>query len=170
MADAPERIRAVWCREEWYSEGHTGREPITMKGRHVGYFSTDATGTPYIRADLVDELVKALEEATTDALASLVAAVSLLERGGRRAAPSDKMFAVMLADYNASIERTRAALTGGGDLAAEMRAMLAELRALREQQAQETDAIVTIQGRCADKVHRAVSERRWSDELRPAVV
>lgn len=97
MADAPERI---WA----YGEEKGGDQP---EWRSVPV----ADATEFIRADLVAELVKALEEAATDALASLVAAVSLLERGGKRAAPSDKMFAVMLADYNASIERTRAALT-----------------------------------------------------------
>ena len=56
--------------------------------------------------------IEELEGAATDALASLVAAVSLLARGGKRAAPSDKMFAVMLADYNASIDRARATLKG----------------------------------------------------------
>ena len=52
----------------------------------------------------------ALREAALDALAALVAAVSLLEGGGKKAAASDKMFAQMLVDYRASIERTRAAL------------------------------------------------------------
>lgn len=73
MADAPERIRAVWCREEWFGKGSTGPEP--MNKRHVGYFSTDATGTEFIRADLVDELVKALAaivKAEDDALAECV--------------------------------------------------------------------------------------------------
>ncbi len=52
-------------------------------------------------------------------LASLVAAVSLLERGGKKAAASDKMFEVMLADYRKAIETGRAALaahpTGPGE-------------------------------------------------------
>jgi len=51
-----------------------------------------------------------LREALKDALCSLVAAVSLLESGGKKAAPSDKMFSQMLADYKNSIERARAAL------------------------------------------------------------
>jgi hypothetical protein len=45
-----------------------------------------------------------------DVLAHLVAAVSLLERGGKKAAPSDKMYRQMLKDYHASIERGRAFL------------------------------------------------------------
>lgn len=51
-----------------------------------------------------------LREAGLDALASLVAAHSLLKAGGKKAAPSDKMFAQMLRDYKASINRARAAL------------------------------------------------------------
>ena len=42
--------------------------------------------------------------------ASLAAAVDLLERGGRVAAPSNKMFALMLKDYNAALTRAREAL------------------------------------------------------------
>jgi hypothetical protein len=34
----------------------------------------------------------------------------LLERGGRKAAPSNKMFDQMLVDYRNSLERTRTAL------------------------------------------------------------
>jgi hypothetical protein len=37
-------------------------------------------------------------------MASLAAAISLLEKGGKKAAPSDKMFAQMLADYKAALE------------------------------------------------------------------
>jgi hypothetical protein len=52
-----------------------------------------------------------LREAVMDTLAHLVAATSLLSRGGtRKAAPSDKMFSQMLKDYAAAIERTLAAL------------------------------------------------------------
>ena len=56
------------------------------------------------------------EEGSTviDLCASLAAAISLLERGGKavkKAAPSDKMFDQMLDDYRASLERARAALS-----------------------------------------------------------
>ena len=54
--------------------------------------------------------VAKLEEATVDAAASLAAAISLLERGGKKAAPSDKMFEQMLVDYCNSLERARAVL------------------------------------------------------------
>lgn len=53
-----------------------------------------------------------LREVLIDTTASLVASVSLLERGGKKAAPSDKMFAQMLVDYKNSIDRARAALEG----------------------------------------------------------
>ena len=59
--------------------------------------------------------VKELEEAVTDAGASLVAAISLLERGGKDAAWSDKVFHTMLADYKKSVERSRAVLKGGAE-------------------------------------------------------
>jgi hypothetical protein len=47
------------------------------------------------------------EDVLIDVLAHLVAAVSLLESGGRKAAPSDKMYRQMLKDYKASIDRGR---------------------------------------------------------------
>lgn len=40
--------------------------------------------------------------------ASLAAAISLLERGGKKAAPSDKMFEMMLSDYKQALETFRA--------------------------------------------------------------
>lgn len=46
-------------------------------------------------------------EVVIDLLASLTAAISLLEKGGRRAAPSDKMFKQMLKDYRQSCCRGR---------------------------------------------------------------
>jgi hypothetical protein len=64
-------------------------------------------------ADRIEELEAKLAkavEAAVDAGASLAAAISLLERGGRKAAPSNKMFDQMLVDYRNSLERTRATL------------------------------------------------------------
>jgi hypothetical protein len=52
----------------------------------------------------------ALVEALKDTTASLIAATSLLERGGKKAAASDKMFRQMLADYRKSVEVGRAVL------------------------------------------------------------
>jgi hypothetical protein len=56
------------------------------------------------------EVVRLLREGAVDVTASLVAAVYLLKHGGKKAAPSDKMFGQMVLDYEASIERARAAL------------------------------------------------------------
>ncbi len=47
-----------------------------------------------------------------DLLASLTAAVSLLKAGDKKAAPSDRMFDSMIADYERSIERGRKELNG----------------------------------------------------------
>jgi hypothetical protein len=55
--------------------------------------------------------IELLEEAAKDALAHLVAATSLLDRGGKKAAASDKIFDQMLIDYNGSINRVRSILT-----------------------------------------------------------
>jgi hypothetical protein len=52
----------------------------------------------------------ALLEALKDTTVHLVAAVSLLERGGKKAAASDAMFSMMLADYEKSFEVGRAAI------------------------------------------------------------
>lgn len=56
-----------------------------------------------------------LREVAVDIAASLAAAISLLERGGKaakKAAASDKMFDQMMLDYKASLDRARAALAG----------------------------------------------------------
>ena len=50
------------------------------------------------------------DDVLIDILASLVAAVSLLKRGSKKAAPSDRMFDQMIADYEQSIKRGRAAI------------------------------------------------------------
>jgi hypothetical protein len=55
--------------------------------------------------------VRELEERLRDILLSLNAATSLLSRSPKTAAPSDKMFDKMLADYEASAERAHRALT-----------------------------------------------------------
>lgn len=51
-----------------------------------------------------------MRETAINALASLVAAVDLLERGGRKAAPSDRMFDQMLRDFNKVINDARGEL------------------------------------------------------------
>jgi hypothetical protein len=57
-----------------------------------------------------DERIAQLEAGFLRTFAHLVAAVSLLEHGGKKAAASDKMFAQMLVDYNATIVAARAML------------------------------------------------------------
>lgn len=42
--------------------------------------------------------------------AALVAAIYLLEHGGRKAAPSDKMFKQMIADYRRALNEARSAI------------------------------------------------------------
>ena len=54
--------------------------------------------------------IQKLREVLIGVLAGFVASVDLLERGGKKAAPSDKMFAQMLVDYKNRIERGRAAV------------------------------------------------------------
>lgn len=60
------------------------------------------------KIEVLTARVKELEKALTDVGSSLVAAISLLEGGGKKAAPSDKMFRVMLSDYRKSVKRARA--------------------------------------------------------------
>lgn len=58
-----------------------------------------------------DDLLGPTRKALRSAAASLAAAISLLERGGKKAAPSDKMFDTMLNDYRKSLATARAALS-----------------------------------------------------------
>ncbi len=51
--------------------------------------------------------MSAQREIVLDLLSSLVAAVSLLKRSPKKAAPSDKMFDQMILDYERAIERGR---------------------------------------------------------------
>lgn len=54
--------------------------------------------------------IERLREALIDVAASLSAAHSLLKRGGKKAAPSNKMFEIMLDDYEKSLNRAVRAL------------------------------------------------------------
>jgi hypothetical protein len=69
-------------------------------------------------ADLIESLRAENEElrrVNIRAGAALSAAISLLERGGREAAPSDKMFEQMLVDYKNSLDSLMVALRGEGE-------------------------------------------------------
>lgn len=57
-----------------------------------------------------DQEKRELLEASKATLAALVAAVSLLKRGSKKAAPSNTMFDIMIADYEKAIEAARAAI------------------------------------------------------------
>jgi hypothetical protein len=63
-----------------------------------------------LRAALAQPDAEPTRDVFMEVLASLVAVVSLLKRGGKKAAPSDKMFDQMILDYERAIERGRAAL------------------------------------------------------------
>ena len=56
-----------------------------------------------------------VREPLIDVMASLAAAISLLERSPKTVAASDKMFDMMLDDYRGSLERARAFFNGGTD-------------------------------------------------------
>ena len=66
----------------------------------------------------LEAMVAELRTAAVDAGASLAAAISLLERGGKaakKAAPSDRMFDQMIKDYSASLGRARTAIEGANN-------------------------------------------------------
>ena len=56
-------------------------------------------------------------DAIISALASLAAAISLLEGGGRKAAPSDAMFKIMLDDYRKALKAAQDVLPPNGEIA-----------------------------------------------------
>lgn len=57
------------------------------------------------------EEIERLRGATVDTAGHLAAAISLLEHSPKKCAPSDTIFDMMLADYRASLERARQALS-----------------------------------------------------------
>lgn len=66
----------------------------------------------------LEAMIKQLElerdmykQSAIDCFVHLEAAVSLLEKGGKQAAPSDRMFNVMLNDYKNCIVRNRTILS-----------------------------------------------------------
>ena len=105
MANAsPEEKTMMWKaqRESW------------SKGPHG---PTDDMGTIYVAAQSQPTVQEVGRDVTKDVLASLVAALSILNRAHaehkepRKVVSSDAMFAQMLKDYEASVVRARAALT-----------------------------------------------------------
>lgn len=97
-----------WCALKW--------DALNPDANGTGYgYSADALAAALIasiQAAFAEREVR-LVGALNDVGASLTAAISLLERGGKaakKAAPSDRMFDQMLKDYSASLERALAAL------------------------------------------------------------
>ena len=64
-------------------------------------------------ADAEEEVRRMRDDILMRVMSSLAASISLLERGGKAAAPSDRMFDQMLTDYKRNLEFARKAL--GGD-------------------------------------------------------
>ena len=96
----PTMLRKMWSGGEvqrWFDE---------RRAEQIGPFP----GPLSERMFAAEARVAELERVAVDVMASLAAAISLLERGGKKAAASDKMFEQMLVDYNASLDRARAAL------------------------------------------------------------
>lgn len=106
MIDGPEEYDCAvvhWAgfEQQFWQSAHGDRRAIEANARRIAR-------VPQLEAmTLAGE---AMAEAATHAAASLVAAISLLERGGCKAAPSDKMFRQMLKDYKNAVDAYRAAL------------------------------------------------------------
>lgn len=83
--------RSIWSCDE---------RPGTCRNAHGCH--CDEIANLLIRARAAEARSTKLEEALQEALPSLLAAISLLERSPKTAAPSNKMFDQMLADYRAS--------------------------------------------------------------------
>jgi hypothetical protein len=90
----------------------TTTPPIPIVARLREWIKPQTNANAGLNWDLEEaaDTIEALLDALLDTTAHLVAATSLLERGGKKAAPSDKMFAQMLADYQKSAEVGRAAI------------------------------------------------------------
>ena len=80
--------------------------PIGSASEIIAACKRDAAEANAYAEELEANLAKAVEVGV-DVAASLSAALSLLEHGGKKAAGSDKMFAQMLVDYTASLDRFR---------------------------------------------------------------
>lgn len=109
--EANEAFAAAEALDEfWAASGYAGNRGHMTPAEQVSSIIRERDSSDD-RAQAAETKLATLTEALLDATASLVAAVSLLEHGGNKAAPSDKMFKMMLADYRKSIARARAALS-----------------------------------------------------------
>lgn len=89
-----------------HSEALRLAEAIEQLSDLVKTFNEEAANELRRLHEVNKELVEALKNTTTN----LVAAHSLLQGGGEKAAASNTMFEIMLKDYEKSIEVGRAAL------------------------------------------------------------
>lgn len=110
--DGPRHSIIVWSGPELRVCFMTSDGPCRENARRICAAVNSLSGIPTeaLEAGIVGDMVEALRDTT----ASLTAAVSLLGRGrktARLAAPSDKMFDLMLHDYEASLDRARSILS-----------------------------------------------------------
>ena len=103
MTDAPERLRTRHYANGIIGATDAGKPCPFQGGNHIAEAA-------YIRLDLHEAEVARLRAVAIQTAASLAAAISLLERGGKKAAASDKMFAQMLTDYRNALNEARKAL------------------------------------------------------------
>lgn len=93
-----------------YDEWHVSM-PISGSSMRFGIFDDGLRSeNPEADARLIatsPEMLEALKATT----AHLIAAVSLLKRGSKKAAPSDTMFNMMIADREKAIEQGRAIIS-----------------------------------------------------------
>lgn len=139
MSKAPERIWAISDRRRhWTDEKPAGPSEchsieyvrkdvhkVILKHSVSGYMEEtlaahrQAENALWARvSELELEVERVRQEAREETLpvaAALAAAISLLERGGKSAAPSDKMFEQMLNDYRKSLSDYRALITKDAD-------------------------------------------------------
>lgn len=98
----------------WIEQRHA--DPVLLrKPAYIPEPSALRTVTPLYATPTSAGLAPVSDEMVRDPLihmaASLAAAISLLERGGKKAAASDKMFEQMLTDYRNALDKGRAALS-----------------------------------------------------------
>lgn len=120
-ADEIERLRAAIERQRGAARTimiHEAGELRELRAKRVEWHAATSTLDSEREANaILTAENERLRAAAIDVAASLAAAISLLERGGKaakKAAPSDRMFDQMLLDYKASLERARTALRGQG--------------------------------------------------------
>ena len=107
--------------EEWGWVSHVTTQNISLPGMSINWEAptgrANATHIAVFNPVTVLALLarardaERLKRVAIDVMASLGAAISLLERSPKTAAPSNKMFNVMLDDYRASLKSARQALS-----------------------------------------------------------